>query len=117
MIDHAHLMRSAMRNKDMLVIASDTPDTGSTTIRLVHQYRPNEFLLRHIDHAESTRVHPSLLQLRCRDGETPQVVGYIYIFAVGSYTDSPKALLPFANWMSFTFVKPSISMTDTQAAT
>ena len=89
MIDHAHLMRSAMRDKDMLVIASDTPDTGSATIRLVHQYRPNEFLLRHIDHAESARVHPTLLKLGSRHRESSQVMRHVYIFPVRRDTHPP----------------------------
>ena len=50
MIDHAYLMRTAMRDKDMLVIASDTPDTGSATIRLVSYNIKNATLIAPLYH-------------------------------------------------------------------
>ena len=92
MVNHADLVRSRMRDENRLVVAGNAPDTGRPPFGFIHDDGSQELLLVDIDHAESTRVHPSLLQLRCRDGETPQVVGYIYIFAVGSYTDSPKGI-------------------------
>ena len=71
MVDHADLVCSRMGDEDRLFVTGNTPDTGRTPFGLIHDDGSQELLLVDIDHTESARVHPSLLQLRSRNGETP----------------------------------------------
>ena len=71
MVNHADLVRSRMGDENRLVVAGNAPDTGRTAVGFIHDDGSQELLLGDFDHADSSRVHPSLLQLRCRDGLTP----------------------------------------------
>ena len=105
MIDHTHLVSTGMRNKDMVVITIDAPDTGSTSFRFVNNNGTDKLLLFRIDDTESARIHPSLLQLRSRYGETSQIMRHIYIFAVRRNTNATQSITTVCQLNIFHFGK------------
>ena len=82
MVNHADLVRSRMGDENRLVVAGNAPDTGRTPFGFIHDDGSQELLLVDIDHAESTRVHPTLLKLGSRHRESSQVMRHVYIFPV-----------------------------------